>query len=305
MRRQFGTRLRQYIRRSKIKQAVIAEHIGVTPSAVSQMLKGLMLPSHERFDAMIAMLRLNAEEAMELQSLLLNIRSGVNGMQSDRNRQLFNARCYLGITQHGLAEATGISLRRIRELERFSGAFPTADEQQRLETVLNPAGFGAFDGTGSGMSGFGTLSVAETVIPELKEKSVMCISAGTIAEMKPAMSLNEFIRYQAGRIIACDSAPEWKTAVAVEGFAEEFGSGIDEKLRLLVVAPEELPDAPLYLCRSTNGKLFLEGGKKLASMLKLSSSTRCKAGWRLPVAEFSWLPGRAFAGRDKKNQVVD
>lgn len=301
IRSQFGSRLRQYLKRSKIKQAVLAENVGVSPSAISQMLKGIMLPSQERFNAIISMLRLNTDESMELQSLLLNVRSGVSGMQSDWNRQLFNMRCYHGVTQSGLAELTGIPLRRIRELERFGGAFPSEDEKQRLEKLLTEARGGAVTGEKTASSENAGMIFAEPAFPTAGEKAVMCISAAIMAEMKPGMTLDEFLCHQCGRVVACDSAPEWKSVAAVEGFAEEFESGIDEKLRLLVVEPEEFPDARLYLCRGTNGKLYLEGSGNISKMLNLPSSGRRKANWRLAVAEFAWLPGKVFSGKDRIN----
>jgi len=74
--------LRYELVRNRVKQNSIADQLGVTPSAISQLLQGKITPSMVQLNSICEMLGLSRHRVFELRCLLSKIRCGDESVQS-------------------------------------------------------------------------------------------------------------------------------------------------------------------------------------------------------------------------------
>ena len=132
----FGERLTACARKSVCRQNEIARALGISGSAVSQMLHGKLLPKQAQLEQICRMLQATETEKHELFQMLANIRNGGEVLESPFNRMLRQSREACAIELESLAEHTGISLSRLRILEEGHNVIPTASELEILSIHL-------------------------------------------------------------------------------------------------------------------------------------------------------------------------
>ncbi|MBR2509087.1 MAG: helix-turn-helix transcriptional regulator, partial [Lentisphaeria bacterium] len=70
----FENSMKKFIKRAKLRQAYLASMLGVTSSAVSQMIKGRIIMSRAQLRTICEGLNLTQDEALDMQTLLTRIR---------------------------------------------------------------------------------------------------------------------------------------------------------------------------------------------------------------------------------------
>ena len=137
LRVRFSELIRKQLKASGIKQCDLAANLGVSPSAVCQMLSGATMPQIRHLEAICELAAIPAETALELRSLRDQIRSGNTEIKSVLNRMIRTYREGKGYSLEKLAGLTGIPTEELRILEECASAFPTADQCSRLADRLD------------------------------------------------------------------------------------------------------------------------------------------------------------------------
>ncbi len=131
-----GELIRGYLKQSKLRQLDFAQALAVSPSAVSQMLSGRMVPSLAQLDTMAQKLALDRNQAAELRDYLARIRTGEEEIRSPLNDFIRSARIRRGLSVGQLSRLTGIPAADLSTLESRIGAQPSPTEAVRLAAVL-------------------------------------------------------------------------------------------------------------------------------------------------------------------------
>ena len=96
LKQQFLRLLRDVMRRNGVRQAEVARRLGMSASAISQVMNGVLLPSQRRLDQLFEILHPEVKEAEELQRMLYWLRSGREFPTSGNNRRLFVYSIFFG-----------------------------------------------------------------------------------------------------------------------------------------------------------------------------------------------------------------
>ncbi len=132
----FGAELRSAIRKSGKRQTALADHLGVTPAAITQMTGGRMLPPRENLEKIFLFIGMDAAGMDRLRTLWSRCRLGEDRERSQLNCRLSDLRCERGLSQNQLALQTNMTNERIRTLCEDPEAEALPDEKVALARVL-------------------------------------------------------------------------------------------------------------------------------------------------------------------------
>ena len=115
----------------------IAVALGISPSAVSQMLSGRMTPNLKQLDVITRTLALERSECAELRDFLMRIRSGDEQLRSPLNEFIKSSRIRCGLSVEQLSQISGIKLETLLMLENKLNVQPTPNEAVRLAAIFD------------------------------------------------------------------------------------------------------------------------------------------------------------------------
>ncbi len=136
LREEFAAMLRHELVRTRVKQNVLAEHLDVTPSAVSQLLQGKITPNMKQLDRIFELLGLERQRAFELRCMLARIRCGADTVQSPLGELVMRLRSEKGLSRDQLAAACSLPLKTIELLETSPNAIPDVADLRSLAPAL-------------------------------------------------------------------------------------------------------------------------------------------------------------------------
>ena len=129
--------LKKHIKSRKARQTDIAAVLGISGSAVSQMLSGNIMLKLQQLDAIMEYLQLDRTSAAELRDCLARIRSGDQDLRSPLNDFIKNSRIRCGFTLEKLSQVSGIPVENLKMLENKINVQPTPYEAVRLAAIFN------------------------------------------------------------------------------------------------------------------------------------------------------------------------
>ena len=135
---QFGIEVTRLLKERKLTQRGLSERLGISSAAVCYLLKNQLRPSATQFDIMMEYLEATSDEINSLRQLW-NATRKKKSKSSTKIENLFAVRCAQEKTLVEVAEATGLSIERLRILENKADATPTPDEAERLKAYYGPA----------------------------------------------------------------------------------------------------------------------------------------------------------------------
>ena len=136
LREKLAQLLRHELIRNRCKQNHLAEELAITPSAVSQMLQGKIMPSMIQLDKICEVLGLPRQRAFELRCLLSRIRCGSGCMQSPLGELISRLRSEKGMTMRELGEASHLPEHIIELLEMTPDIVPELSDLQKVAGAL-------------------------------------------------------------------------------------------------------------------------------------------------------------------------
>lgn len=287
LKEQFVRLLREVVRDSGVTRAELIGRLGISASAVSQMLNGDLLPTVRRLDQVIEILHPAADDAEKLQNMLLWLRSGGSRCLSEFNRRLFMARCQNSLTIERLAMASAIPASRLRRLERTAYAEPTKEEAATLSSILGQALMDDLLITDFDTSRSAPLEVAESqnmALPKITVESLSAYSAG--------MDFLKFAEKNGVGFLDFHLLPA-EAVAAVSASAAEFGVALPGTLELVLGNRRPAKFMRIELCGKKAGAgFFMDGDETLFGKGLLTSPPgSCEAAWRLPVLQVNHIPG--------------
>ena len=137
LKKYFCDLLKKHIKAAKVRQLDIAEMLGISGSAVSQMLSGSITPKLQQLDMIMELLKLDRNTAAELRDCLARIRSGDQGLRSPLNDFIKSSRTRCGLTLEKLSKISGIPEENLQMLENKINVQPTPHEAVRLAAIFN------------------------------------------------------------------------------------------------------------------------------------------------------------------------
>lgn len=136
LREKLAQLLRHELIRNRCKQNHMADELGITPSAVSQMLQGKIMPSMIQLEKICEVLGLQRQRAFELRCLLSRIRCGSGTMQSPLGELISRLRSEKGMTMHELGDASHLPEHIIELLEMTPDIMPELIDLQKVAAAL-------------------------------------------------------------------------------------------------------------------------------------------------------------------------
>lgn len=136
LREKLAQLLQHELIRNRCKQNHLAEKLAITPSAVSQMLQGKIMPSMIQLDKICEVLGLPRQRAFELRCLLSRIRCGAGGMPSPLGELISRLRCEKGMTMRELGEASHLPEHIIELLEMTPDIVPELSDLKKIAAAL-------------------------------------------------------------------------------------------------------------------------------------------------------------------------
>lgn len=115
----------------------IADALGISASAVSQMLSGRMTPNMKQLDVITRTLALDRTACAELRDFLMRIRSGDEQLRSPLNEFIKSSRIRCGLSMEQLSQVSGIKLENLMMLENKLNVQPTPNEAVRLAAIFD------------------------------------------------------------------------------------------------------------------------------------------------------------------------
>ena len=294
-------RLRDHLRQKCLRQTKLAGALHVTPSAVSQILSGKIVPTQGVFDRIAEILALPCDETARLQSMLLGIRSGMHGMPSPLNRRIFTLRCESGCSLAEIERLCRIPAERMKRLENDSSAVPTAAERETLANLFGAAIDPANSNYDSSREASSRLEVADhagAYGSDGGEAYVTSLSPADFAEFRAGISLADYLEGRNRDLVASELLPEWSTPIMVQGSSEMFHLKSRGRVKVIVVEPESVEKPAFFFCGDGRGNYFLRGGR--GTGLPFASDRRFRAAWRLPVVDMSFRPARKVEIRESE-----
>ena len=137
LKKHFCDLLKKHIKANKARQLDIAELLGVSGSAVSQMLSGMITLKLQQLDLIMQYLKLDRNAAAELRDCLARIRSGDKELRSPLNDFIKSSRTHCGLSLEKLSQMSGIPLENLDMLENKLNVQPTPFEAVRLAAIFN------------------------------------------------------------------------------------------------------------------------------------------------------------------------
>ncbi len=137
LKKHFGDQLKQCLKKSDVRQIDVASALGISPSAVSQMLAGRIIPKLGQLDVIMQLLSLDRCECADLRDCLARIRSGDEELRSPLNDFIKSSRTKCGLSIEKLSEMSGIPAENLMMLENRLNIQPTPYEAVRLAAIFN------------------------------------------------------------------------------------------------------------------------------------------------------------------------
>ena len=137
LKKHFCDLLKKHIKANRARQLDIAELLGVSGSAVSQMLSGAITLKLQQLDLIMQYLKLDRNAAAELRDFLARIRSGDQELRSPLNDFIKSSRTHCGFTLEELSQMSGIPVKNLEMLENKFNVQPTPYEAVRLAAIFN------------------------------------------------------------------------------------------------------------------------------------------------------------------------
>ena len=278
LKQRFVKLLRELLKRNGIQQKDLVRELGITASAASQIFCGSMIPSQLRIDQLIELLKPEVDEAQLLHKMAYWLRSGRREMPSRANRRLFYLRCRGGFSEAGLAQRTGIALKRLQALQNQPGAVPDEAELAALAAVLGEeaAAIAAPDDREDALEAADSAHAA--LLPQ--------IGAEELRDYSAAAAIGDFASRRARGFAECVDVSPNAVAVCVVP-AEAVGLGGSGILKMVLGEKALRGMEKLSLCADSAGGLFIRG-----RFFAAADDDRRKAEWSIPLMEISYAPGR-------------
>ncbi len=132
----FSNLIRAFLAAQKMRQGTLAVAMGITDSAVSQIISGKITPSVSQIETMVRMLRIGREKEMELKVLVARIRAGGELLRSKLGIYIMEKRMAAGLSYAKLGQMTGIPVGQLRLFENSLEVSPTPEEMRSLAEHL-------------------------------------------------------------------------------------------------------------------------------------------------------------------------
>jgi len=288
----FQSLLKGYLCAKKIRQQAVAKELGLTSSAVSQMLSGKkMLFQMHHLNRICEMLALEPAQTFELQSLLLRLRNAGEFATTPFARMLFALRIARGVSYCELANLTGISAATLQRLEKDDSASLSPEIAEKLAPVLNCRAellLSAADLTMntsfySMLHAFSPLTAAEPEPTFSSGKVIPEVPLDAMRDFTQDKDLNSFLFRHALQHVATN---EPDGIAAILGCARDFG--LAGKLPLCVLLAKKKTAASGMELVSTNRGFSLITPAPREHMVQLFTETPLHylhLNWRLPVTK--------------------
>ncbi len=301
----FGALLKEYLLASGKRQTEMAELLGISSAAISQVLHGKNTLCKKQLDAVVEWLQLNRLQSAQLTTILTQIRNGEGRLLSSFNRAFFSLRCERGISIPVLAEKTGLSYARLLAFEKDHTAVPIYDEAVQLSThlgcsVVELLRYSGYQPTDAALlkdpipNGVAESSSAWQNAP------VPLLSLKTLANYDPATDLIEFGCKNSNAHKLLFQKNEWcgSPVIAIECDAQELSVNFPGMIRLFISPkrPENYNNCDLVL--TEDGKFIIQTQiRKKAQTFRTPGTTpnSAAARWSIPVLELKLLPFSADA----------
>ncbi|MCQ2352614.1 MAG: transcriptional regulator [Victivallaceae bacterium] len=276
--RAFGCELKAVLKKAGIRQKVLAHHLKMTPSAISQTVSGILVPSRENFDQ-IAILVGDKADVSTLRDLWKRIRLGEKEIRSAFNRALLQFRQRRRLSVVKLANLSGIPASRLRKLESDPEAFPDASEAEKLALILQ-CDFGSYAASRGDQDEPYTPRVTPILEVADRAAELPLIDGEMLLLYSGKESLADFAAGNALEKVRCGALNRGAVcAVVLDAAAMDFAA----PGKLLVFLGEE------FMMNISSLSITEIDGELL--FLPTAQSVRCqKACWRLPVAEVVYQP---------------
>ncbi len=274
----FGSELKTALKKTKIRQNALACHLKITPSAVSQTISGILVPSREHFDRITALLE-GKTDISTLRDLWQRIRLGETEVSSAFNRKLHQSRQCRKLSVVNLANLSGISASRLRKLESDPGALPNAEEAEKLARIL-PGDFAQHVASCGDLDEPYTRRVTPILEVADRAADLPLISGDILSRYDGKESLADFAAGNAWEKVRCGVSTRGAVC-AVELDAAAMGFAAPGKL--LVFLGESS-------ARKMSALTITEIGGRLRFVPTGQNASRKSALWRLPVAEIVYQP---------------
>ncbi|GEM_PF-5535164 len=278
----FGEELRAALKAAHVRQNTLARHLNMTPSAISQTISGVLVPSRERLDQIVALLEGKAD-VVRLRRLWQRIRLGESEVHSAANKELLERRRKRHLSVVTLANLSGISAARIRELESDPGALPSAEEAEKLSGILkcDLGGYATSDGDADVR-----YTPVVTPILEVADRAMdlPLLSAEMLMHYRDGEPLADFAAGHALENVRCGVLNRGAVCAVVLD-AGMMKINVPGKLRVFLSEGFFGELSALTLALTEKGLFFLPSSP---------SASAEKTYWRLPVTEVVFHPGKNF-----------
>ena len=301
----FGKLLGDYLRNAGIKQNDVAALLGVSGSAVSQMMHGKIVPDQQQLTAICELLALDCAQLFELNSMLSQNRTGAENLLSPFNHSLFALRCQRGLSIRQLANLSGVSADHIRVFETCFGAIPLPEEAEKLARVLGcstasllqTAGVGGL--SDSAISQLSQLSqtpgnevMEKAAAPYRAERQVPQLTLLDLDNYTPGTGIVEYARAHVTKLVAFNEFPD-REIVLLQASNRDLPLGIPGTVQLVLGDNRPEEQRELNLCRDAAGLYSLQEFRRNRIREFRLAGTRRTVGetiWHLPVLELYFRP---------------
>lgn len=280
---EFGRFLQNCIKGKGIKQAEIATELGISVSAVSQMMKGKIIPNQQQLDRICDLSHFSRAKISELNSMLANIRTGFKERRSPFNQLFFSLRCQRELSLQQLANLSGIPTENLRVFETCYDAYPTPEEIEILAAILecDPDSFLRVSGIGRFYSGKNKNSTSST-IPMLE--------LFDLDQYKPEKALIDYAQHKASKTFELLSNINVTNLVAIQAPSRDLFLGFPGNVVLIVADEFSSPEHKLNFVKESTGKYFIQEVQKDRTRVFKLAGIRKEIGtveWMIPVVELS------------------
>ncbi len=298
LRMKLGEKIRKYLLGSPLRQRDLAAALGVSCSAVSQMISGKIVPQQDQLDIICEHLALTRDQTLELTAMLTSIRNGQKTLRSKFNQLLAAARRERGVDARQLANLTGVSCTRLQLLENCFDATPTLEEINRLAPVLScaPEDMLLAAGMARPVIQGDSVQLSEPAVDYqlASRKMLPVLELAQLADCRPEESLLHFAARKALRQTGYGTdLPVPAVAIAADCRKLKLGTGGEVLMLVAPERPQGFREIELY--RDRTGQYRLRERRRGCWKVFQLPPVTTPAGyalWSLPVLELIIRPVR-------------